>query len=129
MIVYSDGRGWVGQIDQDEQRALLKVVGQSIGNRMHIANYVEAGDAAILIREPDNKYDSNAIGVHHLPYVSDDYDEMMRIAQDRQVGFVSKECAEVLAPVVPHVVFGRFRNLRLHPETEEVVGFDVLISW
>lgn len=62
----------------------IQVVGISISNRKHFVDALSIGDELILLRDVDNKYDSNAIKVTDQ--------------NGYQVGFVAKDWANILAP-------------------------------
>ena len=69
----------------------IKVVGESFDNedgtsRQKIIKRTNIGDPVSLIREPDNRYDKNAVGVH--------------VIGKGQIGYVSRENAEWIADVL-----------------------------
>jgi hypothetical protein len=71
-------------------------------NRQQIINqYCRRGDALFLVREPNNPVDPNAIQVRRIVYgVTEDKHRL-----GEQIGYVSRELAEDLAPKMDHEGF------------------------
>jgi hypothetical protein len=65
------------------------------GNRQQIIKqWCRSGDALFLVREPNNPVDSNAMQVRRIVY--GDTQDKYRLGE--QIGYVSRELAEDLAP-------------------------------
>ncbi|MFW6026674.1 MAG: HIRAN domain-containing protein, partial [Candidatus Woesearchaeota archaeon] len=62
-----------------------KVVGVTYENRQEYINLLSKNQILNLVRQPDNKYDKNAIAVFD---------------NDTQIGFIKKELAKKLAPLI-----------------------------
>lgn len=62
-----------------------KVVGVTFENRQEIIGNLNEGDAILLVREPENIYDSRAIGVY---------------VNKIKIGFLNKQLAKNLAPTI-----------------------------
>lgn len=69
-----------------EPRYTFRVVGDHIGNRAEYARCLHAGAPIILVREPMNPHDSNAVAV---------YDE-----SNRQLGYLKREVALWFGPIL-----------------------------
>lgn len=72
------------------ENVILKVVGVTFGNedgtsRQEIISNMTKNAPIILKREPDNKFDTNAIAVYSI---------------DGQVGYIGREYAKILAPLI-----------------------------
>lgn len=129
----------------------IRIVGMQAGGRQHIVKDCRIKHPAMLIPEPDNAYDPNAIAVYSTPthlltepglIVSSvaDPDRVGSISKtdretmlERQVGYVPKEIAARLNLPVRGVV-GWVSNVRVAPpeylldgslSPEVVVGLDV----
>jgi hypothetical protein len=66
-----------------------------------IKRYCRCGDALLLVREPNNPFDPNAIQVKRIVY--GDTEDKHRLGE--QIGYVSRELAEKLAPKMDHEGF------------------------
>ena len=66
-----------------------------------IKQYCRRGDALFLVREPNNPFDPNAIQVRRIVYgVTEDKHRL-----GEQIGYVSRDLAEDLAPKMDHEGF------------------------
>ena len=132
--------------------ATVKLVGQKAGGREHIVATAGYGDPVLLLPEPDNPHDPNAIAVYTAPrhtiihpdqlrssltdpdavgHLSDDDRRMLL---DRQAGYVGRNVAARLA-LPPDGIVGFVSEIRYAPEdthdayvatlTPLLVGFDI----
>jgi single-stranded-DNA-specific exonuclease len=65
---------------------VTRVFGVSYGGRQKIVSQLKMGETVFLVRDPDNLYDRNAIRVI--------------LVDERQVGFVNRDLAAKLAPIL-----------------------------
>jgi single-stranded-DNA-specific exonuclease len=65
---------------------VTRVVGVSYEGRQTIVSQLKMGETVFLVRDPDNAYDRNAIRVI--------------LGDERQVGFVNRNLAARLAPII-----------------------------
>lgn len=63
---------------------------KTVSRQSIIREQVDEGDSLMLEREPDNKFDKNAIAVYSQPYG----------AEPAQIGYIKAELAKRLAPVM-----------------------------
>lgn len=132
-------------------RANIKVVGMKAGGREHVVAHVSTGDPVLLVPEPTNPHDPNAIAVYTAPrgtlqqpdaLVSSitDEDRVGHVAaedrvllMDRQAGYVPRTlAAEMTLP--PDGIVGYVSQVRFTPPEYDrdgkraparVAGFDV----
>lgn len=69
--------------NDDKKDFITKVVGVTFENRQETIRQVRAGQTILLIREPNNPYDSNAISV--------------RLENGEQLGYLKRELAYKLS--------------------------------
>lgn len=129
-------------------KATAKVVGMVAGGRQHVVAHTRYGDPVLLIPEPTNAYDPNAIAVYTAPRatllgpvvssikqppVGSISDEDRALFMDRQAGYLPKELAARLALPATGVV-GFVSDVRWAPPEHDnqgrereprVAGFDV----
>lgn len=123
----------------------IAVVGMKAGGRQHVAAYVRTGDVAVLMPEPSNPFDENAIAVYVAPrdalrnppdrngeyarrgITGDDLDPTDRaLLLDRQVGYLPAGVACRLAHLIPNGgLVVRVTDVRWHPD-ETVDGYRVV---
>jgi hypothetical protein len=113
----------VGLTFHDDYPANLLRLADSMG--LDVDGESERGDrdewreshTVVLMREPDNRYDPNAIAVH-IP------------ALDQQVGHIPRKTAEILAPMmdddVPLVAWVTW--VRIDPDHTDRPGLDIAIE-
>lgn len=119
------------------------VVGMKAGGREHIAAYVRIGDVALLMPEPTNPHDPNAVAVHVAPRSAmrsaaregtdgDRLDPVDRsLLMDRQVGYLPRGLAARIAPTLGNGgLVTTVTNIRWHPDdtigrTRAAAGLDV----
>jgi hypothetical protein len=75
-------------------RGVTKENHDGVNRQQIISHFCRCGDALYLIREPNNPVDSNAIQVRRIVY--SDVPDKPRLRE--QLGYVSRELAEKLAP-------------------------------
>jgi hypothetical protein len=135
-------------------RAAVKVVGMVAGERQHIVAYAMVGDPVLLVPQPDNPHDPNAIAVYTCPrsaltepVVSSLREEVAHVGivgdadrallLDRQAGYVPRTFAATVA-LPPKGIVGYVSDVRWSPpeygpdgtELERrVAGFDVMAAW
>ena len=73
-------------LDFEEIPQLIKVAGVSWENRQELISNLEVGSDVFLVRDPENKYDKNAIAV--------------KTADNIQIGWIPKVFAAILAPEI-----------------------------
>lgn len=123
----------------------VAVVGMKAGGRQHVAAYVRIGDVALLMPEPTNPYDPNAVAVYVAPrgalrnppdvdgtYArsgigADRLDPTDRaLLLDRQVGYLPAAVSErVAATIANDGLVTRVTDVRWHPD-ETVDGHRVV---
>ena len=76
-----------------------------VGNRNHNAPVPEVGDTVILVPEPNNEFDKNAVAVYNS--------YMEQVGYVRQRGNTSEYVAKLLAgkPALGQICFRDMRNL------------------
>jgi hypothetical protein len=135
-------------------KAAVKVVGQVAGGREHVVAYAFTNDPVLLVPEPDNAYDPNAVAVYTAPRAHlQDPDLLVScftdpagvgsvskadrwLLMDRQAGYLPREfAARVQLP--PEGIVGFISQLRYAPPEyvqtaaayrqaePRVAGFDV----
>jgi HIRAN domain len=82
-------------------RGVTKKNPDGVNRQRIIRRCCRRGDALFLIREPNNPVDPNAIQVRRIVY--SDVPDKPRLAE--QLGYVSRDLAEKLAPKVDHEGF------------------------
>jgi|GEM_PF-2173024 len=132
-------------------RASCKVVGMVAGGREHIVAYTRTGDPVLLVPEPTNQFDPNAIAVYTCPRsLLEEPEEMVssvqdpervgrvadvdrRMLMDRQAGYVPRNLASDLRLPASGIV-GWVSQVRWKPDEFDgngkpreprVAGFDV----
>lgn len=111
-------------------RCTIKVVGMVAGGRQHVVAHASYGDPVLLVPEPDNPHDPNAIAVYTAPRgalqhpealvssVTDPqgggtvHDDDRVLLMDRQAGYVPAKVAvrfDLAGPVVGYVAEVRYR--------------------
>lgn len=132
-------------------KAASKVVGMRAGGREHVVAHTRTGDPVLLVPEPTNAYDPNAIAVYTAPRaallhpdalvssVQDPdragsiHDEDRLLLMDRQAGYIPKDLACQLALPATGIV-GWVSQIRWAPpdydrtgkqQEDRVAGFDV----
>lgn len=120
--------------------ASIAVVGMVAGGRMHIVQTVDVGDPVLLVHEPDNEYDPNAVAVHTAPAATLETewrgehaasllsDADRRLLMDRQAGYLPRGVAAKLW-LPEKGVLTEVGYVRHHPDTGEPAGFDVLLDY
>lgn len=131
-------------------KAASKVVGMKAGGREHIVAHSREGDPVLLVPEPTNRFDPNAIAVYTAPRAAlrhpvvssvndgvehvgmvDEEDRLLLM--DRQAGYIPKELASQL-DLPPQGIVGWVSQVRWHPPEIDrkgqpaeprVAGFDV----
>lgn len=117
-----------------------KVVGMVAGERLHVVAHVATGDPVLLVPEPSNPHDPNAIAVHTAPRSVVEgrpdpdgpgwnlTDADRRLLMDRQAGYVPATTAR-LFDLPPDGIAGTVADVRFPPDYEpnsdRPVGFDV----
>lgn len=120
-------------------RASVPVVGMVAGGRENIVFTARVGDPVLAVHDRSNAHDPNAIAVYTAPAsILEDatYDQGRwllsrrdrRVLADRQAGYLPARTAARLE-LGPHGTVGIITNVRLHPDTEVVAGFDVTADW
>lgn len=136
-------------------RAAVKLVGQRAGGREHIVAHARKGDPVLILPEPDNPHDANAIAIYTAPRSSLQHPEALvssvtdpdsggtihpedrLLLTDRQAGYVPRTVNERFA-VPPEGLIGFVSEIRWAPpdydehgrEREPVVaGFDITAEW
>lgn len=117
--------------------ASVAVVGMTFG-RGHIVHTVATDDPCLLLPEPTNPHDPNAIAVHTAPagalqdstltdegWVVGPLDRAM--LTDRRAGYLPRGLAATLT-LPGEGVAGRVGAVRFHPDTDAPAGFDVLFD-
>jgi HIRAN domain len=79
-------------------RGVTKDNPDGVDRQRIIEQWCRFGDALFLVREPSNPFDPNAIQVKRIVYSSDNPEDKPRLGE--QIGYVSRELAEKLAPRV-----------------------------
>ena len=69
----------------------ISVVGESFDDRQRTISKCRAGAKAFLVREPENKYDENAIAV---------YTEVGIFKSRKQIGYIGRDNAEWMAEII-----------------------------
>jgi len=111
----------------------IALVGQKAGGRMHIASQASEGDPVLLVPEPDNPHDPDAVAVYTAPRSLVPWLDAgdRKILMDRQTGYISRHLAARL-DLPSEGVFGRVVNVRWLPfevATEHTVaGFDIEVE-
>lgn len=131
----------------------VKVVGMRAGGRETIVSVVDTGDPALLIPEPDNPHDPNAVAVWVAPTIilaapdelqssARDPDGVGRVAPDdrskfQQAGYIPRDIAAGL-DLPPFGIVGWVCHVRWAPPEygpdgqrayRRVAGFDVAARW
>lgn len=127
-------------------KATVKVVGMVAGGREHIVYHASEGDPALLVPEPDNAHDPNAIAVYTAPRTTlrdstflPDEDrwevgpEDRTLLLDRQAGYIPAAVAARLSlpadGIVAAISTVRFAPPEYDPHGRQrdprVVGIDV----
>lgn len=119
--------------------ATVKLVGQKAGGREHIVATAGYGDPVLLLPEPDNPHDPNAIAVHTAPrHTIIHPDELRssltdpdavghlsaddrRMILDRQAGYVGRNVAARLA-LPPDGIVGFVSEIRYAPTDYDLYG-------
>ena len=130
-------------------RGTVALVGQKAGGREHIVATAALGDPVLLVPEPDNPYDPNAVAVYTAPRrtllhpealvssVKDPaggtiHDEDRKLLMDRQAGYMPKDLA-ARVDLPPEGIVGYIANVRYlppdyrddgQPTDPTVAGFD-----
>jgi len=136
-------------------KAAIRIVGMVAGGREHLAAGVDVGDPALLVPEPDNPHDPNAVRVHIAPFealrqpyrvsssitdpdrVGSIDDEDLPLLLERHVGYVPRDFAAQLEVPAGGIVgyVSRIRHAPPEylsggrPAPPRVVGFDVTAWW
>jgi hypothetical protein len=79
-------------------RGVTKENPDGVNRQRIIRQWCHSGDALFLVREATNPVDRNAIQVKRIVYSSDNREDNPRLGE--QLGYVSRELAEKLAPRV-----------------------------
>jgi hypothetical protein len=79
-------------------RGVTKENPDGVNRQRIIRRWCHSGDALFLVREATNPVDRNAIQVKRIVYSSDNREDNPRLGE--QLGYVSRELAEKLAPRV-----------------------------
>jgi hypothetical protein len=135
--------------------ASVKVVGMVAGHREHVVAHVTTLDPVLLVPQPDNPYDPNAVAVYVAPRHAlidlDDLTSSLRdpdgvgrisdadraLLMDRQAGYIPRAfAATVRLPergIVGYVSEVRWAPLEYddngRPLPQRVAGFDVTARW
>jgi hypothetical protein len=107
-------------------RGVTKENPDGVNRQQIISHYCRCGDALYLVREPNNPVDRNAIQVRRIVY--SDVPDKPRLRE--QIGYVSRELAEELAPKMDDdgfVLFGWIMNLT-GGEDGESLGVNIQIE-
>ena len=138
-------------------RAAIALVGQRAGGREDVVEATSWGDPVLVVPEPDNAVDPNAVAVYTIPardltgpIVSSVRDRDGRgsisaadRARMRQAGYLPAGVAATLADAIPaDGIVGWAANLRYRPTDAyavdesgavdydpQVAGFDVVADW
>lgn len=116
--------------------ASYAVVGMKAGGREHIVTHIAEGDPVLLVPQPDNEYDPNAVAVYTAPSgaLTDSQWQPSgweigpsdrRLLMDRQAGYLPRNVAARVA-LPPGGAVGTVHTVRFHPDTGAPAGFDVL---
>jgi hypothetical protein len=115
---------------------VVKLVGQVAGGREHIVAQASHGDPVLLVPEPTNEYDPNAVAVFTMPRTALEHPEVLhsslrdpagvgiihdddrRTMMDRQAGYLPRDFAVRLS-LPPEGVVGFVSEIR-HAPTEVV---------
>lgn len=120
-------------------QASVAVVGMRAGGREHVVAHVATGDPVLVVPEPDNPHDPNALAVHTTPAsaLRDSQwtehgwalgPEDRRTMMDRQAGYVPAKLAARLQLPVDGLT-GEVGTVRYDPDTGTPAGFDVVADW
>ncbi|MFN2346021.1 MAG: HIRAN domain-containing protein [Dermatophilaceae bacterium] len=94
-------------------KASVKVVGMVAGGREHVVASVSKGDPVLLLPEPDNAYDPNAIAVYTAPIGTFNDDVVSSVTDPARIGHVSDADRRLLidrqAGYIPRDVASRYR--------------------
>lgn len=136
----------------------VRVVGMVAGGRQDVVAEVDLDDPVLLVPEPDNLHDPNAVAVYHLPSDWVKYPDVLESSvRDpagvgyldptdrtqmlaRQAGYLPSDIAALLAPLPSPGVVGVVTTVRYAPleyvieggevvlDAPRVAGFDVTAS-
>ncbi|MHC1739710.1 MAG: HIRAN domain-containing protein [Anaerolineaceae bacterium] len=115
------------QEDSSENGFFSKVAGVSFRNedgtprQQIIRNFAREGSELVLIREPINKYDKNAIGVW-LPV------QTIFSTKQYQLGYLESRAAEELAPIIDKGGKVTAKITSLSGEDQNKIGVNIFIS-
>lgn len=118
-------------------KAIVKVVGMVAGERQHVVSQVSEGDPVLLLPEPTNQFDPQAVAVFTAPagaiLMGIDSPSDRALLLDRQAGYLPRDVAARLSVSMPASgVAATIHAVRYHPsghpDHHVPAGFDVLVE-
>ena len=104
---------------EEQIELYTKIVGVTFENRQDIIANLTVSHKIILVREPDNKFDKNAIKVIKQPRMGD--------ALPADLGFINKELASDLGPAMDEGNFYEAKIMSITGGDKDQYGVNIKI--